>query len=200
MTAFDFLDYAGTAVFAISGALAAMNKKFDLFGILILAAVTAIGGGTLRDVLIGRVPVGWMQHLEYIYIIFGAAVFTIFFKNYLGHVRKTLFLFDSIGLALFTITGVELGLQYQLHPIVCVLLGTMTAAFGGVIRDILSNEIPLIFQKEVYASVSLSGGLLFLLLAQTSFSQNATYVLTSLFVILLRILAVRFHWSLRVIK
>ena len=196
MTAFEFLDYAGTAVFAISGALAAINKRFDLFGILILAAVTAIGGGTLRDVLIGRTPVGWMQNLEYVYIIFGATIITILFGNYFNHLRKTLFLFDSIGLALFTITGVELGLQFGLHPVVCVLLGTMTAAFGGVIRDTLSNEIPLIFKKEIYASISIIGGALFLLLTQFELKSNLIYIIISITVVTLRVFAVRFGWHL----
>ena len=196
MTAFEFLDYAGTAVFAISGALAAINKRFDVFGILILAAVTAIGGGTLRDVLIGRTPVGWMQNLEYIYIIFATTIVTILFGKHFIHLRKTLFLFDSIGLALFTITGVELGLQFGLHPVVCVLLGTMSAAFGGVIRDILSNEIPLIFQKEIYASISIIGGVLFLLFLKFEIPIQFNYLFTSGITILLRILVVKYKWEL----
>lgn len=197
MTTIEFLDYAGTAVFAISGALAAINKRFDLFGILILAAVTAIGGGTLRDVLIGRTPVGWMQNMTYVYTIFGACLVTIFFGKYLNHLRKTLFLFDSIGLAMFTMTGVELGLQFGLHPVVCVLLGTMSAAFGGVIRDILSNEIPLIFQKEIYASICILGGCLYLLLYNmSSLSMNLNYIITGGTILFLRILVVKFHWEL----
>lgn len=196
MTAFEFLDYAGTAVFAISGALAAIHRKFDLFGILILASVTAIGGGTLRDVMIGRTPVGWMQHVEYIYIVFGATLITIFFGRYLQYFRRTLFLFDSIGLALFTITGVELGLKYGLHPLVCILLGTMSAAFGGIIRDILSNEVPLIFHKEVYASVSVAGGILFLIFRLFEMPMQINYFFTAALVLLLRIFAVKYHWRL----
>jgi len=199
VTPFEFLDYAGTAVFAISGALAAIHKRFDLFGILILAAVTAIGGGTLRDVLIGRTPVGWMQHIEYLYVIFGSAIFTILFRKYLVYLRRTLFLFDSIGLALFTIVGVELGIQNQLHPVICIMLGTMTAAFGGVIRDILSNEIPLIFHKEIYASISVVGGIMFYGLLTNGIEQQLSYMLSAVVIIILRILAVKYGWKLPII-
>ena len=164
MNVFLFFDIVGTGVFAISGALAAMNKKFDPFGVMILGIVTAVGGGSLRDVLIGRVPVGWMQDVTYLYVILVATTLAMVFRDRLAYFRKTIFLFDAIGLAIFTITGVEIGLQYDLHPLICLLLGTLTAAFGGVIRDMLCGQIPLIFHKEIYASVSLVGGSLFLLL------------------------------------
>jgi len=196
MTAFDFLDYLGTAVFAISGAMAGRKKHFDLFGVTILAAVTAIGGGTLRDVLIGRTPVGWMEHTEYLYIILGATIFTILFQSLLKKLQATLVFFDAIGLAMFTIIGVELGIQNNLNPIICVLLGTMTAAFGGVIRDVLSTEAPLIFREEIYASISIMGGFLFLLLNNTTISLNIVYVITSLFMIMMRLIAVKKHWEL----
>lgn len=194
MSIFELLDYIGTGVFAISGALAAMNRKFDPFGVVMLAIVTAVGGGSLRDVLIGRTPVGWMQDINYAYIILGVAILAILFRPYLVYFRRTMFLFDAIGLGLFTIIGVELGLEAELHPLICVLLGTLSAAFGGVIRDILCNEVPLIFHKEVYASLSILGGITYLLLQKTGLSTDAIYLITSLFVVLLRILAVRFEW------
>lgn len=196
MTAIEFLDYAGTAVFAISGALAAINKRFDPFGVFILAAVTAIGGGTLRDVLLGRTPTGWMLNVEYLYIILAATLVTILFGKQFGYLRRTLFLFDSIGLALFTIIGVELGLEASLDPIVCILLGTMSAAFGGVIRDLLAGEIPLIFHKEIYASISLAGGAFFLLLYNLELSQNVAYLLAIVAMIIGRVVVVKYHLEL----
>jgi uncharacterized membrane protein YeiH len=196
MTIILLLDYIGTCVFAISGALAAMRHRFDPFGVLILAAVTAVGGGSLRDVLIGRTPVGWMQDINYAYLIIVGTLIAILFRKYLVYVRRTMFLFDSIGLGLFTIIGVEIGVATGLHPIICVLIGTLSASFGGVIRDILSNEVPLIFHKEVYASLSILGGITYLLLQETALPSNWAYVLTSTMVVVLRIFAVRRNWMI----
>lgn len=194
MTIILLLDYIGTCVFAISGALAGMRHRFDPFGVLILGAVTAVGGGSLRDVLIGRTPVGWMQDINYAYLIIAGTLIAILFRKYFSFVRRTMFLFDSIGLGLFTIIGVEIGVAAGLHPVICVLLGTLSASFGGVIRDILSNEVPLIFHKEVYASLSILGGITYLLLQQTALPSNWAYVLTSTMVVVLRVLAVRNNW------
>lgn len=196
MTIFALLDYIGTMVFAISGALAAMRHRFDPFGVLILATVTAVGGGSLRDVVIGRTPVGWMQDINYAYLIIAGTLIALVFRTYLVYVRRTMFLFDAIGLGLFTIIGVEIGLAAELHPIICILLGTLSASFGGVIRDILANEVPLIFHKEIYASISLLGGALFLLLQKTTLPSDWIYILTSGLVVIFRILAVRYNWVL----
>ncbi|MDX1684756.1 MAG: trimeric intracellular cation channel family protein [Saprospiraceae bacterium] len=196
MEVFQILDYAGTLVFAISGALAAMNKKFDPFGVLIIALVTSVGGGTLRDIMIGRTPVGWMQDMTYSYGILSAFFLAMFFRTKLTYFRKTMFLFDAMGLGLFTIIGVEIGLSIELHPIICVLLGTLSAAFGGVIRDILCGTVPLIFHREIYASLSILGGVIYLLLAQSSIPTDITYIVTSTLVILLRVMAVRYNWVL----
>lgn len=196
MMIFQIFDYLGTGVFAISGALAGINKRFDPFGTFILALVTAIGGGSLRDISIGRTPVGWMQDINYLYIIIGATIITLLFHRYLQYLRKTMFLFDSIGLALFTITGVEIGMASGLHPLVCIMLGTLSAAFGGVIRDILSGEVPLIFHREVYASISILGGIVFLGLVETRVPLTWNYVIVTILVLGLRVLAVRYHWSL----
>ena len=147
MSIFDFLDLLGTAAFAISGALFAIKKRMDTFGVLIIAFVTAVGGGTLRDILIGADSITWMRDLNYSYVILAAVILAIIFRKKIGYLSKSLFLFDTIGLGIFTIIGTEIGLQNDFHPIICVALGTITATFGGVIRDTLSNEIPLIFQK-----------------------------------------------------
>ena len=196
MTIILLLDYIGTCVFAISGALAAMRHRFDPFGVLILAAVTAVGGGSLRDVLIGRTPVGWMQDINYAYLIIVGTLIAILFRKYLVYVRRTMFLFDSIGLGLFTIIGVEIGVATGLHPIICVLIGTLSASFGGVIRDILSNEVPLIFHKEIYATACIMGALTYLIIQPLKLPIEINFIITIGIVISIRILAVVFKWSL----
>ncbi len=193
---FQILDIIGVFVFSISGVLSALNKKLDAFGVLIIAFVTALGGGTLRDILIGKTPVGWMEDLTYLYIILLAYFVTIFFKTHLEKLRISLFLFDSIGLGVFTIIGIEKGIEFGLHPIICITLGTITASFGGVIRDILCNEIPVIFRKEIYATVCIAGGILFFLLKRVHLNQDVLYLLTSLFMISFRLLAVKYKWYL----
>jgi uncharacterized membrane protein YeiH len=193
---FYSLDLIGTMVFAISGVLVAMSKKLDLFGIFIIAFVTAVGGGTLRDVLIGRTPVGWMFDLNYIYIITAGFLIGAIFKRKLDYLRKSLFLFDTIGLGVFTLIGIEKGVEAGLHPIICIALGTTSASFGGVIRDILCNEIPVIFRDEIYATACIAGGCTYFLINMTTIPENANYVITALVVIVIRLLAVYFKLKL----
>lgn len=193
---FQILDLIGVFVFSISGVLSGLNKRLDAFGVFIIAFVTALGGGTLRDVLIGKTPVVWMEDLTYLYVIVLAYFVTIFFKTHLEKLRISLFLFDSIGLGVFTIIGIEKGIKFGLHPIICIALGTITASFGGVIRDILCNEIPVIFRKEIYATVCIFGGILFFVLQKMNLNHEVLYVITSLFMIVFRLLAVKFKWYL----
>lgn len=193
---FTILDLLGTIAFAISGALAAMNRKLDLFGIFIIAFVTAIGGGTMRDALIGRTPVMWMEHTIYIYLIGVVTILAIIFRNKIYYLKTSLFLFDTIGLGIFTITGVETGIQNGLDPIICITLGAMTGTFGGVIRDILCNEIPVIFRKEIYATASIAGATIFILLYNLGMDTNLIYIITSLIIIVIRLVVVKFKISL----
>ncbi len=190
------IDILGTIAFAISGVLVAMEKRLDLFGVFIIAFVTAIGGGTLRDLLIGNTPVGWMQDLTYVITIFISVVFAIIFVNKLKYLRRSLFLFDTIGIGLYTMVGVEKGLEAELLPVMCIFLGTMTACFGGVIRDILCNEIPVIFRKEIYATACILGALSYFLIIQFPVKDEYAYIAGIFVVILLRLLAVRFKISL----
>ena len=190
------IDILGTIAFAISGVLVAMEKKLDLFGVLIIAFVTAVGGGTLRDMLIGNTPVVWMRESVYIFTILGTVIFAILFVNQLKYLRKTLFLFDTIGIGLFTMVGIEKGLSAELMPIMCIILGTITASFGGVIRDILCNEIPVIFHKEIYATACILGGVSYFLLIQLPIDGAYAYIVAILIIILVRILAVKFHIAL----
>ena len=193
---FYLLDIIGTMAFALSGALTAMNKRLDPFGILIIAFVTAVGGGTLRDVLIGRTPVGWMLNLNYVYVIFIGYILAILFRKRFDKLRKSLFLFDTVGLGVFTLIGLEKGISIGLHPIICTALGTMTACFGGVIRDILCNEIPVIFRKEIYATICILGGIVFFMLKRGNFPDKLIQLVTSLVIIIVRLLVVKFNWSL----
>ncbi|GGD28217.1 trimeric intracellular cation channel family protein [Flavobacterium orientale] len=190
------LDIIGTMAFAISGVLTAFHKKLDPFGVFIIAFVTAVGGGTLRDVLIGRTPVGWMQDLNYVYAIIIGFVLALIFRKKLDKLRKSLLLFDTIGLGVFTLIGLEKGIAIDLHPIICIALGTMTACFGGVIRDILCNEIPVIFRREIYATICIIGGIVFFALEYFEVSNDLIYLITSLVIISIRLFAVKFKWYL----
>ncbi len=193
---FYTLDILGTIAFAISGVLVAFNKKMDLFGVLIIAFVTAVGGGTLRDLLIGNTPVSWMTDMTYTYVILGSAIFAIIFRSKINYLRTSLFLFDTIGIGLYTVVGIEKGLNAELHPIICIALGTITASFGGVIRDILCNEIPVIFRKEIYATACILGGLTYFLLNEFPIKTDYVFVVSGLVVILVRLLAVKFKIAL----
>jgi uncharacterized membrane protein YeiH len=193
---FHFLDVIGTMAFAISGVLTGLSKRLDPFGVFIIAFVTAVGGGTLRDVLIGRTPVMWMEDVIYVYVIIIGFFIAVLFRKKLEHLRTSLFLFDTIGLGVFTLIGLEKGIEVGLHPVICVALGTMTACFGGVIRDILCNDIPVIFRREIYATICIMGGIVFFVLKNTSISEDALYLITSLVIIIIRLLAVKYKWYL----
>ncbi|WP_026705249.1 trimeric intracellular cation channel family protein [Flavobacterium soli] len=193
---FYLLDIIGTMAFAMSGALTAMNKKLDPFGVFIIAFVTAVGGGTLRDIMIGRTPVGWMLDLNYVYLIILGFFLAVIFRKKLDRLRTSLFLFDTIGLGVFTLIGLEKGINIGLHPVICIALGTMTACFGGVIRDILCNEIPVIFRREIYATICIIGGILFFGLRELNLNQDVLYLITSLVMIAIRLMAVKFKWFL----
>ncbi|NVK52135.1 MAG: trimeric intracellular cation channel family protein [Flavobacteriaceae bacterium] len=194
------LDIIGTFAFAISGALVASKKDFDLFGVIIIAFVTAVGGGMTRDVLINAHPINWIGDLNYIWTILAAVVFTFLFKSKIAPLRKTFFLFDTIGIGVFTLLGVQKGLSYELHPFIAVVMGMVSSVIGGVIRDVLTNEVPLIFKKEIYASACLAGGGVYLLTYYLEFSNTIQFLATIFTVISIRLLAVRFHLQLPKIK
>nr|WP_297307723.1 trimeric intracellular cation channel family protein [uncultured Flavobacterium sp.] len=191
----DILNNLGIVSFAVSGALAGIHKKFDFFGVLIISLVTSIGGGTLRDVLIGETPVFWLLNTQMFFLILASALFAIFFRKRLSILRTSLFLFDTIGIGLFTLVGIEKGVDLQLHPIICIALGTITACFGGVLRDILCNEIPVIFRKEIYATACISGGLVFFGLRFLNVPDNLVFIVATITIIAIRLLAVIKHWT-----
>ena len=186
------IDILGTFAFAVSGAFLAMQKRLDPFGVLVLSFVTAIGGGTLRDIMIGNLPVSWLQNETGIIIILIAAVTTMFFGQYPRHLTTALFLFDAMGLGLFTIIGIELALGKGFSPGVCVALGTVTACFGGVLRDVLLNEVPLVFRKEIYALACIAGGVIYLILKPIRLDENVSKAISIFFIFIVRLVAVRY--------
>lgn len=192
----NYLDYIGTVVFAISGAMAASNKKLDLFGASFCALMTAVGGGTVRDLLLGDTPVSWMQDVNYIYLILTGVVLTFLFRRFLVKLTKTLFLFDAIGISVFTILGLQKALILDLHPIVAVMMGMFSAVLGGVIRDTLINRIPLIFRKEIYALACIVGGSFFLLMNNLGLQFEINASISILLIIVIRMASVKFHISL----
>jgi len=193
---FQVIDILGTIAFAISGVLIALNKRMDIFGVLIIAFVTAVGGGTLRDVMIGIHPVSWMTNMTYVYVIIASAIFAVLLRKKINYLRTSLFLFDTIGIGLYTVVGIEKGISVGLHPIICIALGTMTACFGGVLRDILCNEIPVIFRKEIYATACILGGLTYFLLREFMADTNFIFIIAIVIVIIVRLLAVKLKISL----
>lgn len=193
---FFVIDILGTIAFSISGVLVALNKRMDAFGILIVAFVTAVGGGTLRDILIGETPVSWMKDMTFIYVIILSTIFAVAFRSKIDYLRKSLFLFDSIGIGLYTVVGVEKGISAGLHPIICIFLGTISACFGGVVRDILCNEIPVIFRKEVYATACILGGATYFFVINLPIASDFVFIIAGSVVISIRLIAVKFKVSL----
>ena len=192
----EIIEVIGTIAFAISGTFNAMQRKLDPFGVLIIAFVTAIGGGTVRDLLIGDTPVAWMRDMQTCLIILFTAVATMFFKTHVQKMKITLFLFDSLGLGLFTMVGILKGIAFGLNPGICIALGTITGCFGGIIRDTLLNTIPLVFRREIYATACIAGGLLYFLLIYINVESVVAKLSVVAFIFVLRIIAVKFKLSL----
>ncbi|WP_321345989.1 trimeric intracellular cation channel family protein [uncultured Draconibacterium sp.] len=191
-----WFDYIGTFVFAISGTLTAADKRLDFFGATVIGFVTAIGGGTMRDLLLGDTPVAWMQTNNYFWMIIAAVVVTIIFRKHVMKLKRTLFLFDTIGIATFTLLGLKKALLFNIDPSMAVLMGLSSAVVGGVIRDILCNEVPLIFHREIYATACIAGALVYLLLSHLGVSELICETATVTSIIAIRILAIRFNIAL----
>jgi len=199
MSVITVLDYIGVLVFAMSGVLAASDKKLDLFGGFIIAFVTALGGGTLRDLFLNT-DIGWIQHPNYIYAVILGTIAALIFKKTLKKIRKTIFLFDTIGISLFTILGVQKALELGTPLVVAVMFGVITATFGGVIRDILCNEIPLIFRKEIYATACVLGAICYVSLYTFQVNENMNLIISGLVIIIIRTISVLKKYSLPVLN
>ena len=190
------IEILGTIAFAMSGSFAAMQKRLDPFGILIIAFVTSVGGGTVRDLLLD-VPVFWMHDMIICSVVFITCIVSMIFKSVEKRFRVTLFIFDSIGLGLFTIVGIQKGMNADLNPLICITLGTITGCVGGISRDILLNKIPLIFRKEIYATACIVGGGIFLILVKyTTLSYAFVQIFTILLIVAIRTFAVKYEWRI----
>ncbi len=189
------IDLLGTMVFSISGAMAANRKGIDIFGATFMGFVTAIGGGSLRDVFLNIRPV-WVEDGNYLLAIFTGVLISVLFNKNLYSFARTLFLFDALGIGFFTIVGVQKSLSYESSAMAAVMLGMFSASMGGVIRDTLMNETPLILRKEIYASACLAGAICYVLLHMTPISENFNAFISASLVFLIRFLSVRYNLSL----
>ncbi len=185
------LELIGTFVFAISGIRLAAKKDMDLFGAAVIGFVTALGGGTTRDVLLDSHPVAWIENPTYAGLVLIAVPFTYIFRRYLIYMHRTFFIFDTVGIALFTISGMQKALAFGLHPGLAMGMGVVSAVVGGVIRDILCNEIPLIFRKEIYAMACFTGALAFYFMELSGSPTNLNYLLTVILIVGIRVVAIR---------
>lgn len=196
MPNFDLIlifDYIGTMVFAISGTLTAAQKRLDLFGAIFIGFVTAIGGGTVRDIMLGNMPVSWIQSNNYFFVILAGILITIVFKKSVLKLRNTLFLFDTIGIAVFTVIGLEKALQFGITAPIAVIMGLSSAVVGGIIRDTLTNELPLIFHKEIYATACITGAIVYLALYYAGMSEIVCESVTVAIIIGIRLWAVKYN-------
>lgn len=192
------IELAGTFAFAISGIRLASRKQIDWFGAYLIGLVTAIGGGTVRDLLLDLTPF-WMLDSSY-FLITGVALFAaVVFKHRLIKWRNTLFLFDTIGLGLFTVVGISKSMDLGLPFWVCIVMGTTTGAIGGVIRDVLLNEVPLLLRKDIYALACIAGGIVYFICLQFNLPRNVTELTAAMAVIIVRFIALKYHIHLPVI-
>jgi len=196
MTLLYALDLLGTAAFAASGALAGIRREMDIFGVLVLGLVTATGGGTLRDLLLGDTPPFIFQNETYLYISITVSLVIFVFHRRLDFLKHPLIYFDAIGLGTFVVIGTGKALDFKMGFFGSVMMGVLTATAGGMIRDVLSNQVPLVLQREVYASACLAGGSLLFILHHTTLPHSWSLMLAASTVIVLRLLAVRYNWSL----
>ena len=200
MTALDallrWLDLAGIAVFAVSGALVAAQKRLDVVGFVVVAVLTGLGGGTLRDLLLGRTPIFWLRAPELIAVAAAAAVAVFVLRPRIADRMPALLWADAAGLALFAVLGTEIALISGAQPWAAVLLGTVTASFGGVLRDIVCNEIPLLLRQEIYALAALAGGTVFVVLRLEGIWRDPALLTGMLVTFAIRGAAIRFGWSL----
>lgn len=199
MNFINIVDYAGTFAFAISGIRLASAKRFDWFGAYVVGLVTAIGGGTTRDLLLDVTPF-WMQQPSYLIITGIALLCVIAFGRQLIRLNNTFFIFDAIGLGLFVVVGIERSVQAGFPFWVSIIMGMITGSVGGIMRDILINEVPLIFRKDIYALACVLGGIVFYVCTEFKLQSEITQILSAVSVILMRVIAVRFHLGLPALK
>lgn len=190
------LEMLGTAAFAVSGALAASRKKMDIFGFGVLALMPAVGGGTIRDVIIGRTPVFWISDSRYVVVALIAAL-VVFFTSYKpGSRRRLLIWMDAMGLALFAALGTQIGLMHDTGALVAVMLGVTTAVTGGMMRDIICNEIPLVLSHEIYATAAFVAGVVYVFADKLDLPSQISLAIAVLVGFAVRALGIIYNWSL----
>lgn len=192
----SYLDYFGTAAFALAGVLAARYRQLDLFGVIIVGIVTAVGGGTLRDLILDR-PIFWINSNEYIWIALSTSILTFYLARIVRFPMYIIELSDAIGLAVFTIIGTKIAIEMNCTPLICVMMGIMTGTFGGALRDIITGNKPMIFHKEIYATAVMVGSIVYVNLAHFIPEWNTMNILISMFSVLsIRLLSIHFHLQL----
>jgi uncharacterized membrane protein YeiH len=200
VTVLYFLDLLGTAAFAASGALAGVQRRMDLLGVVVLALVTAVGGGTVRDVLLGSVPPFCFKDENYLYLSIVIALLVFYFHHSLDFLKRPLLYFDALGLGTFLVIGTGKALAYDAGFLVAVMMGVTTATAGGVVRDVLSDQVPFILQKEIYATACIFGGILYYILYRLGMNESLVAVIAALVVVIIRVVAIHRHWSLPIAK
>src|SRR5688572_13381246 len=196
MTLQYIFELLGTFFFAISGALAIQDHHDDLFGAGFTGFVTAIGGGTLRDMMLGSYPLVWIGNIHFLYAIFAGVLVAYFFFKSLVRLRRTFVFFDTVGISFFTILGVEKALSLGVRPEIAAIMGMFSAVMGGVIRDTLTNEIPVIFRKEIYATACLAGAILYLILYRIGVDREINLIVSIITIFVIRVLVLKFKLSL----
>jgi len=190
------LDLIGVAVFAASGALAAMSSNLDLLGVLVIASVTAVGGGTIRDVLLNRHPVFWIQDATPLTVIIAAALITVAWSRLLPIPAHSLLIADALGLALFAMSGARIACEAGCSSLVTIFMGTLTGVGGGAIRDVLTAKVPMILRQDIYASAAAAGIGAYLILRRLGLSERASFYVGIVGIAVLRLSAVYGGWQL----
>lgn len=188
-----FLDLCAVAVCAITATLEARRRELDLFGVVVIAIISGIGGGTVRDLLLGRLPVYWIHDPIYVVVGMVAGTLTFFLGRRLRLPKNFFLVPDAIGLALFTVIGTSVALQLQVPWLIAALMGVITGVFGGVIRDILCNEVPLIFRTDIYATASFAGALLLIALEHSGIPHGVSILFAMVCIVAIRLAAIRWH-------
>lgn len=191
------LELLGTGFFAVSGALVANEKsKPDWFGVTFIGFITSIGGGSIRDILIGSYPLAWVNDINLMYSIFCGIVIASIFYTQLHKLKKILFILETLGIAMFTIVGTEKAIRFGTNPLIAAIMGMFSAVMGGVLRDVLTNEIPTLFRKEIYATACLAGAFLYLTLDHFDLNRNLNFILSISLIFIIRLISLKLNLSL----